>query len=151
MGKLFGVFTLTVKPDGLQAGQTATLAKLFVVPGCKHGFIAVRLVVLTYELIRTSASTHHRRNCSLWDFYLALFFSFSPWKLQLCSNFHTHSREDQFSDWNFHLVFLVQPCYLLRNQSWSYHLFNLNSSLILLLNCDPNLPTNFQARKNTKL
>lgn len=21
--------------------------------------------------------------------------------------------EDQFSDWNFHLVFLVQPCYLL--------------------------------------
>lgn len=47
MGKLFGVFTLTVKLDRRRAGQTATLAKLFVVPGCKHGFIAVGLVVLT--------------------------------------------------------------------------------------------------------
>lgn len=42
-GKLFGVFTLTVKLERRPAGQTATLAKLFVVPGCKHGFIAVGL------------------------------------------------------------------------------------------------------------
>lgn len=46
-GKLFGVFTLTVKLERRPAGQTATLTKRFVVPGCKHGFIAVGLVVLT--------------------------------------------------------------------------------------------------------
>lgn len=116
-GKLFGAFTLTVKLDRRPAGQTAIWQNCLLYQGANMVLLLLGCFNIGVDKdFSLSAPPQELQSLGLLFGFILQFFT-----LEVAALFV----EDQFSDWNFHLVFLVQPCYLLWNQSWSCHLFNL--------------------------